>query len=134
MSNIDKSHKSYVADIKFVPGAVKVDRKAPNEGKSYHFVSCSEDGVVNIWDTRNIDIQELKALAAKGKMQGWVPYLTINVFRQEGGELGLSRILFDKDQTTPTFWAASDEGELTLIDWSIRPIVSGEDQRPAEYV
>lgn len=67
MSNIDKSHKSYVSDIKFVPGTVKVDRKAPNEGKSYHFISCSEDGVVNIWDTRNIDIQELKMLASKGK-------------------------------------------------------------------
>ena len=134
MSNIDKSHKSYVADIKFVPGNVKVDRKAPNDGKSFHFLSCSEDGIVNIWDTRNIDIQELKALAAKGKMSGWVPYLTINVFRAEGGELGLSRILFDAEQTTPTFWAASDEGELCFIDWSIRPVVTGEDQRPAEYV
>lgn len=63
LSNIDKSHKSYVSDIKFVPGGVKVDRKAPNEGKSFHFVSCSEDGQVHIWDTRNIDLQELKILA-----------------------------------------------------------------------
>ena len=30
-------------------------------------------------------------------MQGWVPYLSINVFRAEGGELGLSRILFEND-------------------------------------
>jgi len=60
-------------------------------------------------------------LASKGKMSGWVPYLTINVFRQEGGELGLSRILFEEGQTTPTFWASSDEGELCFIDWSIRP-------------
>lgn len=63
LSNIDKSHKSYVSDIKFIPGTVKVDRKAPNEGKSFHFVSCSEDGQVHIWDTRNIDLAELKALA-----------------------------------------------------------------------
>ena len=82
MSNIDKSHKSYVADIKFVPGDVKVDRKNPNDGKSYHFISCSEDGLVNIWDTRNIEISELKAQAAKGRGgTGWVPYLTINIFR-----------------------------------------------------
>lgn len=56
MSNIDKSHKAYVSDIKFVPGTVKVDRKSPNEGKSYHFISIAEDGIVNIWDTRNIEI------------------------------------------------------------------------------
>jgi len=56
LSAIEKSHKNYVADIKFVPGSVKVDRKMPNEGCSYHFVSCSEDGMVNIWDTRNIEL------------------------------------------------------------------------------
>jgi|Transcript_47835 WD40 repeat protein len=77
MSNIDKSHKNYVADIKFVPGSVKVDRKMPNDGKSYHFVSCAEDGTVNIWDTRNIEIAELKNLAAKGKAVVWTPFLTI---------------------------------------------------------
>lgn len=71
LSNIDKSHKNYVADIKFVPGSVKVDRKMPNEGHSYHFVSCSEDGQVSIWDTRSIAIEELKSLAAKGKAVGW---------------------------------------------------------------
>ena len=71
ISNIDKSHKNYVADIKFVPGSVKVDRKMPNEGHSYHFVSCSEDGQVSIWDTRNIAIEELKSLAAKGKAVVW---------------------------------------------------------------
>lgn len=97
MSNIDRSHKNYVADIKFVPGNVKVDRKAPNDGKSYHFISCSEDGVVNIWDTRNIDINELKSLAARGKAVAWVPFLSINLTRAEGSELGLSRILFSAD-------------------------------------
>ena len=30
MSNIDKSHRSFVADVKFVPGGVKVDRRADN--------------------------------------------------------------------------------------------------------
>ena len=134
MSNIDKSHKNYVADLKFVPGSVKVDRKMPNEGKSYHFVSCAEDGTINIWDTRSIEINELKSLASRGKPVTWTPFLTIQLHRAEGGELGLSRILFEPNQTTPTFWAASDEGELAFVDWSIRPIQQGEEQRPAEYV
>ena len=69
MSNIDKSHKAYVADVKFIPGSVKVDRKNPNEGKSYHFVSIAEDGIVNIWDTRNIEISELKK--QRGKSRIW---------------------------------------------------------------
>ena len=123
MSAIDKSHKNYVADIKFVPGTVKVDRKADNQGKSYHFVSCSEDGQVNIWDTRNIEISELKLLASKGKAVSWTPFLSITLLRSEGGELGLSRILFETGQTAPTFWGASDEGELCLVDWSVRPTV-----------
>lgn len=133
MSNIDKSHKNYVADIKFIPKDVKVDRKSPNDGKSFHFISCSEDGQVHIWDTRNIEITELKHLAAKGKA-AWTPFQTIQLHRSEGGELGLSRILFQADQTTTTFWAASDEGELALIDWSVRPMQVGEDVRAAECV
>ena len=132
MSNIDKSHRNFVADIKFVPGGVKVDRRNDNQGRSVHFVSCSEDGLVNIWDTRQIEIDVLKELASKGKMSGWAPVITITAARSEGGELGLSRILFEASQTTPTFWGASDEGELALIDWSIRPTPGGGDSAPRE--
>ena len=68
-------------------------------------------------------------------MSGWAPVITITVARSEGGELGLSRILFEEDQTTPTFWGASDEGELAYIDWSIRPAPGGEGAaREPEYV
>lgn len=135
MSNIDKSHKNFVADIQFVPGSVRVDRKAPNEGKSYHFVSIAEDGQVNIWDTRHIDINELRALAMKGKSTGWTPYLSIQLFRPDGAGLGLSRLLFEKTQSTPTFWATSDEGDLVFVDWSIRPVKEAEGEvRLPEYV
>lgn len=103
-----------------------MDRKAPNDGKSFHFISCSEDGLINIWDTRNIELSELKLNAKKGKGSGWAPFMSIPLLRQEGGELGLSRILFENDQTSCTFWAASDEGDLCLIDWSIRPLPAGE--------
>ena len=113
MSYIDKSHKSFVADIKFIPGTIKPDRKNPNEGKSYHCITCSEDGMFHIWDTRNIDLAELKALQAKNKPTFWLPIISIQVFRTDGsGEMGFSRILFEENQTLPVFWAASDEGEL----------------------
>lgn len=128
MSNIDKSHKSYVADIKFVPGGVKVDRKNDNFGKSHHFISCSEDGQVNIWDTRTVDYKKYKEAVANNKRFSWDPIVSITLFRAEGGELGLSRILLDATQTTPTFWGASDEGELCFVDWSIRPVPGAENQ------
>ena len=65
-------------------------------------------------------------------MSGWAPVITITAARSEGGELGLSRILFEESQTTPTFWGASDEGELALIDWSIRPAPGGGEGAPRE--
>ena len=71
MSILDRSHKSYVADLKFVPGTVKVDRKSDNKGLSYHFLSCAEDGLVHIWDTRHIELDVLKKLALSNKMTGW---------------------------------------------------------------
>ena len=60
MSQIERSHKSYVADIVFVPGTVKVDRKNDNMGKSEHFLTCSEDGFVSIWDSRHVRKNVLK--------------------------------------------------------------------------
>jgi len=78
MSQIEKSHKSYVADIVFVPGGVKVDRKSDNKGKSEHFLSCSEDGFVSIWDSRHVRKEVLKETEVKKKQQViWLPYLTI---------------------------------------------------------
>ena len=49
--------------------------------------------------------------------------------------LGISRILFDANQTTPTFWAASDEGDVVFVDWSIKPVGGGDgENKLAEYV
>jgi len=36
--------------------------------------------------------------------------------------------LFDQKQSTTTFWAASDEGDLVMIDWSIKPIGAGGEE------
>jgi WD40 repeat protein len=118
-SVIQQSHKAFVADLGFVPPSINVDKRAPSEGKHTHLISVSEDGIVNLWDTRTVDKDALKAAVETQ----WRPFLRLDLFKQDGsGELGLSRILLQKGQTTPTFWALSDEGDLVLIDWSIKPI------------
>ena len=99
LSNVEKSHRSYVSDIQFIPGGVKVDKKHPNDGNSVHFLSCSEDGICLIWDTRAIDKSAMREAREKAKNQKydyeWIPWLAINLFRQDGsGEVGLSRVLF----------------------------------------
>lgn len=131
-SSIIASHKNFVGDIAFIPSTINVDKRNPSGGKHTHFISISEDGIVNIWDTRPVDKEALKAQPD----YIWKPYLKLDLFKQDGsGELGLSRILLQKDQTTPTFWAVSDEGDLVLIDWSVKPVSSGDDgPKFAEYV
>ena len=49
--------------------------------------------------------------------------------------LGISRILFDPEQTLPVFWAASDEGDLVFVDWSVKPVGGADgENKLAEYV
>ena len=93
-SSIIASHKAFVADIAFIPSTVTVDRKNPSlDGKQTHFISISEDGIVNIWDTRNVE----KGILKKQPDYIWKPYLKLDLFKQDGsGELGLSRILLQK--------------------------------------
>lgn len=92
LSSIVLSHKNFVSDIQFIPEGVKVDkRNPPADGKRPHFMSISEDGVVNIWDSRSVDKDHFKGSADFI----WRPFLQISLIRQDGsGELGLSRVLF----------------------------------------
>lgn len=112
----------------FIPPTVLVDKRNPSEGKHTHLISVSEDGIVNIWDTRNVEKDYLARAMAEAKDgknadTQWKPFLRLELFKQDGsGELGLSRILLQAGQTAPTFWALSDEGDLVLIDWSIKPV------------
>ena len=47
----------------------------------------------------------------------------------------MSRALIDAKTTTPTFWATSDDGDLVLIDWSVKSVGSGDDgPKVTEYV
>jgi hypothetical protein len=80
-----------VSDIGFIPEGVKVDKRNPSEGKMSHFVSISEDGLVNIWDTRPVDKDSIR----NNPEFIWRPFISVPLIRQDGsGELGLSRILF----------------------------------------
>lgn len=93
-SSIIASHRNFVADIQFIPGTMNVDKRNPSEGKYTHFLSVSEDGIVNIWDTRHVDKDVLK----KTPDFIWKPYMKLDLFKQDGsGELGLCRALLLKD-------------------------------------
>lgn len=97
-------------------------------------MSISEDGVVNIWDTRPID-KEMRI----NQDYIWRPYLSISLIRSDGsGELGLSRLLFHPRQSETKFWAASDEGDLIQVDWGAKPAGGAQQdentQKFVEYV
>jgi WD40 repeat protein len=98
---------------------VKVDRKNPGpDGRMTHFISSSEDGLVCIWDSRLVEKEAIRNTPDFI----WKPFQQITLFRPDGsGDLGLARILLYPKQTTTTFWAASDEGDLVYVDWSIKP-------------
>ena len=75
LSDIQESHKNFVSDIQFIPNHVRVDRRNPTMGKSEHFVSISEDGKICIWDTRQVDKNELKERELAGKKKVWRPFI-----------------------------------------------------------
>ena len=76
-SSIIFSHKEFVADITFVPCHLNVDKRSLSEGKYTHFMSVSEDGVVNIWDSRLVDKEVLK----KFPDTIWKPFLRLDIFK-----------------------------------------------------
>jgi WD40 repeat protein len=119
-----------VSDIQFVPKNVRVDKRTGVDGKQHFFMSCCEDGFIHIWDTRAVTVEELSKHVKKFE---WTPFLTVNLYRQDGsGEVGLSKVLFSANQENPVFYGASDEGDLLLIDWSIKPV--GDDTKIAENI
>lgn len=134
LSSIVASHRSFVSDIQWIPATVKTDRKNPGpDGKMTHFLSSSEDGIVCIWDSRLVEKDAIRSTPDFI----WKPFVQITLFRPDGsGDLGLSRVLLMPKQTTTTFWASSDEGDLVQVDWSIKPPAgAGEDAAKfAEYV
>lgn len=61
LSSIVMSHRNFVSDIQFIPATVKVDRKNPGpDGRMTHFISCSEDGIVCLWDSRLVEKEAIR--------------------------------------------------------------------------
>lgn len=54
-----------------------MDKRNPSNGKHTHFISISEDGIVNIWDTRLVDKEALKATPD----YIWKPFLKLDLFK-----------------------------------------------------
>lgn len=95
-------------------------------------MSVSEDGLVSFWDTRMVEKSEV----LKNPEMHWFPVNQISLMKMDqSSELGLARILLREGQTKPLFWGASDEGELSHIDWSVKGQPAGDDGfKPPEYV
>lgn len=134
VSQLEKSHRSYVSDLKFIPACVRVDKKNDNHGKSEHFLTVSEDGWMSIWDCKAVDKKKVEENEAGGKRREWQPFKSIQLFRPDGSpDLGLSKILFESEsyyksaEKLTTFWASSFEGELMQIDWDVKPIKDAHD-------
>ena len=66
-----------MSDIAFVPPTVNVDRRQPSEGHWTHFISISEDAIVNIWDTRQIDKNHLSTHTEFI----WKPFIRLDLFK-----------------------------------------------------
>jgi hypothetical protein len=62
----------------------------------------------------------------------WKGILSVQLFRPEGGTIGVSNTCFNyRDKTATKFWATSDEGDLFLADWCAKP---SEEQNKIEIV
>jgi hypothetical protein len=62
-------------------------------------MTCSEDSLCLIWDTKMIEKDEMKLASLKMKQikfdYEWVPVIAISLYRQDGsGDVGLSSLLF----------------------------------------
>lgn len=76
-SSIKNNHKAAINDLKWVPKGVKVDRKQAPDGNIYYFATCSEDGMMCIWDIKHV----AKEVRFKNQMDGkdtiWEPLIKI---------------------------------------------------------
>ena len=140
LSEIRISHRMPVEDMKWMPINIQLTRKSNNVGNVTHIVTCGEDGQVLFWDVRNTFKENRHLLTKK---QPFEPIIRVQLMRPDGsGMLGVTRLLFDPKQEDTLFWATSDEGDIVLADWSVKP-PGGEgkgrpgakkDETPPEYI
>ena len=84
-----------------------------------------------IWDIRFGD-KDPRKYTEQALSISWKALYGIQLFRPEGGgKMGGSQICFQKGQKIPTFTGTSDEGELFLIDLSVK---ASEESTKSEMV
>jgi len=90
-------------------------------GDSNQFATISEDGQILIWDIRFGDKDPRKNTTESGLSIPWRGMHGIQLFRPEGGgKMGGSHICFQRGQKSTAFAGSSDEGELFLVDLSLK--------------
>eukprot|EP00357_Protocruzia_adherens_P017227 CAMPEP_0114985762 /NCGR_PEP_ID=MMETSP0216-20121206/8050_1 /TAXON_ID=223996 /ORGANISM="Protocruzia adherens, Strain Boccale" /LENGTH=739 /DNA_ID=CAMNT_0002348121 /DNA_START=37 /DNA_END=2256 /DNA_ORIENTATION=+ len=127
LSPIAESHKSAVVSLQWMPEKMELKAKGQitqKQSKSTrNFLSLSQDGTIHFWDIRH---QEKGASEATMKSI----FAVAGMMRKDGtGDMGGSHLLFEKEQFGPTFRMATDQGEVCLIDWSVRG-TADENSRP----
>ena len=59
----------------------------------------------------------------------WKAIYGIQLFRPEGGgQMGGAQIAFRRHQKNTVFTVTSDEGEVAVVDWAVKP--TDEDRKP----
>ena len=90
-SSIRNSHKSCVMDVKWMPPNVKVDRRNPGLGEVTHLVSCAEDGLILIWDARNVMKEARREHSHSTRDFIWDPNPRVQLYKVDGsGEFGIT--------------------------------------------
>lgn len=89
-------------------------------GDYNQFTTISEDGQILIWDLR-FGEKDPKKNSEYALTVAWKAMFGLQLFRPEGGgKMGGSQICFQKGQKNSIFAGSSDEGELFLIDFSVK--------------
>jgi len=113
--------------MKWLPKKVRISKrdKEANDEAFTHLVTASEDGQVIFWDTRQMTRE--KRLTVKN----WniEPCFKIQLLRFDGtGDMGITRLLFDYESDSSFVHCTTDEGDICLVDWAVRP-PGGEGKR-----
>uniref|UniRef100_A0A0G4FYU7 Uncharacterized protein n=1 Tax=Chromera velia CCMP2878 TaxID=1169474 RepID=A0A0G4FYU7_9ALVE len=142
MSEIEFSHSRVVTDIQWFPEGVEFDRRKglqtkPGLESHRFFLTASGDGQLLVWNWAETKekMLDLKDDASRKEMV-WVPYASVQISRRDSGcEMSLSSIRLatpeeGEERATTKLWAATEDGEVALIDWGAK---AEEGQKP-EYV
>lgn len=132
----DRSHGRAVTDLVWLSKSHEVNRKGDlipvtdNVGHSSQLISVCGDGLLYFWDLRARNDTKptqsagpfSKASEEESKEMKWVPLVTISLNRPEASGLIQAQIIFHNQQETTNLIAATEDGELAVVDWAAKPV------------